>query len=135
MKIVLDTNVLVSGLLSPFSHSGEIVRLVASGKIEICYDARIFTEYKNVLTREKFPFDKNDVEDLLAEIKACGSVTTGKLLSERLTDPDDEPFLEIAVGGEVLYLVTGNLRHYPEKKWEGVRIVSPADFLKILRKK
>ena len=134
MRVVLDTNVVVSGLLSPFSPPGEIMRLVASGTLELCYDARIFSEYQGVLTQEKFPFDKACVEDLLAEIKASGCVTTGKPLVKRLPDPDDEPFLEVAIGGEVRYLVTGNLRYYPEKKREGIEIISPAEFLEILRK-
>jgi len=49
MKIVLDTNVLVSGLLQPFGPSGQIVRLVASGEVVLCHDPRILTEYGEVL--------------------------------------------------------------------------------------
>lgn len=135
MKVVLDTNVIVSGLLSPFGPPGEIVRMVASGDLELCYDARILSEYQNVLVREKFPFDQAHVEDLLEQIKACGYVTTGKPLAKRLPDPDDEPFLEVALGGEAQHLITGNLKHYPTKKREGMLVVSPAEFLEIYRKK
>ncbi|HEB13726.1 MAG TPA: putative toxin-antitoxin system toxin component, PIN family [candidate division CPR3 bacterium] len=98
MKVVLDTNVVVSGLISPFGAPGEIVRMVASGALELCYDARVLSEYRSVLLRRKFSFDKAHVEDLLDQIEACGHVITGKLLTERLSDPDDEPFLEIALG-------------------------------------
>ena len=49
MQIVLDTNVLVSGLLYPFSVSGEIIRLIARGDLKLCYDSRIISEYKDVL--------------------------------------------------------------------------------------
>ncbi len=135
MKLVLDTNVVVSGLLSPFGPPGEIIRMAASGRLELCYDARILCEYQNVLAREKFPFDEAQVEDLLEQIKACGNITTGKLLVKRLLDPDDEPFLEVALGGKARYLVTGNLKHYPIKKREGIQVVSPAEFLEIYRKK
>ncbi len=135
MKMVLDTNVVVSGLLSPFGPPGEIIRMAASGCLELCYDARIICEYQNVLLREKFSFDKAQVEDLLEQIIACGNVTTGKPLVKRLPDPDDEPFLEVALGGKAWYLVTGNLKHYPIKKREGIQVVSPAEFLEIYRKK
>jgi len=135
MKVVLDTNVAVSGLLSPFGLAGEIIRMVASGVLQLCYDARILSEYQSVLVREKFPFDQAHVEDLLEQIKACGYVITGKPLAKRLPDPDDEPFLEVALGGNVQYLVTGNLKHYPAKKREGIRVVTPAEFVEIYRKK
>jgi predicted nucleic acid-binding protein len=46
MRIVLDTNVHVSGLLSPFGPPAQIVRLVASGTIVLCHDARILAEWK-----------------------------------------------------------------------------------------
>ncbi|MFH1777401.1 MAG: putative toxin-antitoxin system toxin component, PIN family [Candidatus Omnitrophota bacterium] len=134
MKLVLDTNVVVSGLLSPFGPAGEIIRMVAAGYLTLCYDARILSEYENVLVREKFPFDRTDVEDLLEQIKACGNITTGKPLVKRLPDADDEPFLEVAIGGKAEYLVTGNLKDYPMQKREGIPVVTPAEFVEIYRK-
>ena len=133
MKVVLDTNVVVSGLISPFGAPGEIVRMVASGALELCYDARVLSEYRSVLLRQKFSLDQAHVEDLLDQIEACGHVTAGKLLTERLSDSDDEPFLEVALGGEAHYLVTGNLKHYPAEKRQGMRVVSPTEFLEIYR--
>ena len=54
MKIVLDTNVLAAGLLSPFGPCGEIVRMVSSGELTLSFDARILMEYEEVLARPKF---------------------------------------------------------------------------------
>ena len=133
MKVVLDTNVVVSGLISPFGAPGEIVRMVASGALELCYDARVLSEYRSVLLRQEFSLEEAHVEDLLNQIEACGHVTTGKPLAKRLPDSDDEPFLEVALGGEAHFLVTGNLRHYPAKERRGMRVVSPAEFLEICR--
>lgn len=62
MIIVLDTNVLVSGLLTPFGSSGEIVRMITSGKLILEYDSRILIEYEEVLNRPKFHFDKEPIE-------------------------------------------------------------------------
>ncbi|HXL73081.1 MAG TPA: putative toxin-antitoxin system toxin component, PIN family, partial [bacterium] len=64
MIVVLDTNVLVSGLLSPYGPPGEIVRMVSSRALSLCFDARIISEYAEVLTRPKFPFRRDAVEAL-----------------------------------------------------------------------
>ncbi|MEE9118732.1 MAG: PIN domain-containing protein, partial [Calditrichia bacterium] len=69
MKIVLDTNVLVSGLLTPFGSSGEIVRMVSAGILILQYDSRILLEYQEVLYRPKFQFDREHIDTLLAYIK------------------------------------------------------------------
>ncbi len=135
MRLVLDTNVIVSGLLSPFGPPGEIIRMAAYGNIELCYDARILYEYQSVLNREKFHFDKGLITDFLEQIKACGNLATGKPLIKRLPDHDDEPFLEVALAGKAMYLVTGNLKHYPLKQREGINVVSPSEFLEIYRNK
>jgi putative PIN family toxin of toxin-antitoxin system len=133
MKIVLDTNVLVSGLLQPFGPSGQIVRLVASGELILCYDSRILAEYREVLLREKFSFDPERVNALLEEIRASGIPVAARPLAARLPDPDDEPFLEIALTGEVQYLVTGNIKHYPAEARQGVAVLSPRSFIELIR--
>lgn len=61
MIVVIDTNVLVSGLIKPFRLPGRIVMMVASGEIELCYDGRIISEYKEVLSRPKFGFKKENI--------------------------------------------------------------------------
>jgi len=134
MKVVLDTDVIVSGLLSPFGPAGQIIRQIASGDLELCYDARILSEYKSVLVREKFPFIRESIEDFLDQIKVNGNLSTGKPLVKRLPDKDDEPFLEVALACGTKYLVTGNLKHYPTKMREGILVLSPAEFLEIYRK-
>ena len=134
MKIVLETNVIVSGLLHSFSASGEIVRMVTLGELQLCYDARILSEYKEVLLRTKFAFDPTDVDDLLAQIEACGFAVAAGPLVKRLPDLDDEPFLEVALAGGARYLVSGNPKHYPGKDREGMVVVSPAQFLENYRK-
>ncbi len=135
MKVVLDTNVIVSGLLQAFGPSGEIVRMVSSGELRLCYDARTFSEYKEVLLRPKFSFNPTDVEDLLTQIKACGFIVAATPLNSHLPDPNDEPFLEIALAGKTQCLVTGNSKHYPLKKREGMQVVSPKEFLEIYRRR
>ena len=134
MKIVLDTNVLVSGLLRPFGTSGEIVRMVSAGKLVLQYDSRILLEYQEVLYRSKFQFDKDQIDSLIDYIKKIGQAVPTSPLKKRLPDPDDAPFLEVAIGGEAECLVTGNKVHYPRKFREGIKILSPTEFINFYRK-
>ena len=133
MKIVLDTNVLVSGLLSPFGPPGAIVRLVTSATLRVCYDARILGEYRQVLLRPAFPFRQHQVESLLDQIEADGDLVAPIPLAEPLPDADDEVFLAVALAGHARYLVTGNLRHYPEDRQQGVRVITPRRFIDLYR--
>ena len=135
MKIVLDTNVLVSGLLTPFGTSGEIVRMVSAGKFFLLYDSRILLEYQEILYRSKFQFNKENVDLLLDYIKKNGQAAPTSPLKKRLPDPDDAPFLEVAIGGKAEYLVTGNKAHYPRQFREGIKILSPTEFIKLYRKR
>ena len=133
MKIVLDTNVLVSGLLQALGPSGRIVRVVAAGALTLCYDPRILAEYREVLLRERFGFDPDRVATLLEQIRSDGTPVAAGPLAARLPDPDDEPFLEVAVAARARCLVTGNLKHYPVDARHGVEVLSPRDFVELYR--
>ncbi len=134
MKIVLDTNVIASGLLCPYSSSGKIIRLAISGNLQLCFDARILWEYRDVLFRPKFSFDPKDVYNLLAQIEVRGFVVASAPLYTKLPDTSDEPFLEVAISGDARYLITGNLKHYPKSRRYRVKVLSPMKFLEIYKK-
>ena len=133
MRIVLDTNVLVSGLLSPFGAPGEILRMVSSGAVVLCLDARIFAEYDDVLVRPRFGFDSDSVAALLDYIDFRSEVVASEPLGHRLPDSSDEPFLEVASACGADCLVTGNLAHFPPDSRAGVLVLSPAQFMDRLR--
>ena len=133
MRIVLDTNVLVSGLLNPFGPPGRILQLLAAGELSVCYDARILCEYRGVLSRPAFGFRSDQVDGLLEQLRAAGEPVAAVPLARRLPDRDDEPFLEVAAAAAVEYLVTGNLRHYPARARGQVRVVSPASFVEMYK--
>ena len=134
MKIVLDTNVLVSGLLTPFGSSGEIVRMLFSGELTLHIDARILSEYQDVLSRPKLMFNKDQSSILVDFIKQYAHFISSSPLKNHLPDPDDEPFLEVAVAGDVKSLVTGNTAHYPVSLREGINVHSPSEFIEFYRK-
>jgi len=135
MRIVLDTNVLVSGLLNPYGAPGQIARMAAMGEIALCFDARILSEYRDVLVRPRFGFRAEHVGALLEQIRVAGVSSATHALTSQLPDRDDEAFLEVAIASAAEYLVTGNTRHFPVRLRSGVRVVSPVEFVEICRTK
>lgn len=135
MRIVLDTNVLVSGLLSTEGPPAEIVQMVAGGALVVCFDGRILAEYQEVLSRKKFRLDPTELGSLLVQLETDGEAVLPMPLSHRLPDRRDEAFLEVAIAAKADFLVTGNLRHFPSRLRHGVAVVSPRDFLDSLRRR
>jgi putative PIN family toxin of toxin-antitoxin system len=129
MRVVIDTNVLVSGLLSPYGAAAEIVRMLVAGSLELLYDARIVSEYEEVLSRPKFAFDKANIGHLIEFIIHFGVPVSAAPLSRHLPDKDDEPFLEVAIAGKGECLITGNSAHYPIRSRFKIRVLTPREFL------
>ena len=132
ITLVMDTNVLVFGLLSPHSHSGRLLRLVAEGLIGVAFDDRILAEYREVLARSKFPFQPSQIEALLTRIETEGLEITPLPVATRLPDSDDLPFLEVAVSAKVDFLVTGNKKHYPPSVRRDIQVLSPKECLELM---
>jgi uncharacterized protein len=133
--IVLDTNIIVSALIRPFGNASRILDMVISGDLTLLYDDRILSEYREVLLREKFGFEENDVDIVLEYIERECLRITAVVTDEQLPDKDDIPFLEVALSGKADALVTGNKRHFKGKSAKGLKIESPEEFLKLFRKK
>ena len=129
MKLVLDTNVLVSGLLTPFGPCGEIVRMLTSGVFVPCVDARILLEYDEILRRPRFGFAPAQVEVVMAYMRTLAQPYATVPLPLSLPDDDDDPFLEVAIAAKAEALVTGNKAHFPPDRRLGVRILTPREFL------
>ncbi len=132
MRIVLDTNVLVSGLINPFGPPARILDLILAGDLGLVFDDRILAEYRQVLARARFGLDANDVAEFLRYLETTGEHITACPISTVLPDPDDLPFLEVALTAQVDALVTGNTRHYPAALCRGVTGLSPAAFLSLI---
>jgi putative PIN family toxin of toxin-antitoxin system len=129
MEIVIDTNVLVAGLLSPFGACGEIVRMISAGELTLSFDARIISEYNEVLRRPRFGFEEEKIATLLDYIVYRGQPVAPSPLSHSLPDKDDEPFLEVTLASQSVCLVTGNQKHFPTERCQGAKIMSPNEFL------
>jgi putative PIN family toxin of toxin-antitoxin system len=128
--IVLDTNVLVSGLLNPFGSPARVVDQVTLNVVQVAYDDRIIAEYIDVLSRPAFGFPKKNVQDLVEHIKLSGIHVVAKALGlTENPDPGDLPFAEVAITARVDAVVTGNLSHFQYLEKRGVSALSPSEFI------
>ena len=134
MRVVLDTNVLVAGLLSAAGPPGWIVEAVLTGDLEPMFNGAIRQEYEEVLRRPEFRFPSAYIDDILAALDQFGFVVAAPPpWPITLPDPDDEPFLAVAaVSASVL--VTGNLRHFPVRVRGDVTVLSPRELMDRLKK-
>jgi len=124
---VLDTNVLVSGLLSPKGPPGRLIDALLARRLQLAFDDRILQEYKEVLARPKFPFKACDVAAFWQVLPFQCHLVAMPVEGLQANDLDDTKFLEVAAASESKILVTGNLRHYPKESAGDVRIMTPTD--------
>ena len=107
----------------------------SSGELILSFDARILSEYDEFLRRTKFKFAKEKVEALLDYILYRGQTIAPSPLNNSLPDSEDEPFLEVALSGEVVCLVTGNQDHFPIELCQEIKVFSPKEFLTYYKKR
>ncbi|MDR1419537.1 MAG: putative toxin-antitoxin system toxin component, PIN family [Treponema sp.] len=115
MKIVLDTNVIVSALINSNGIPGKIVALILNGRIKILYDNRIIFEYIDVLSRKDFGFNKEIIHDVIDYFRNDGEYINSEYSNINFIDDTDKKFYEIFKSGEAEYLVTGNIKHFPKE--------------------
>lgn len=130
MRMVLDTNVLVSGLLNPNGPPAAILNLLVNGKIRLLYDNRILQEYSEVLRRDKFGFNKESIDVLINYFQDVGEFISAEPTNRKFDDENDRIFYEVMITGEANYLVSGNLVHYPKSN----KIIDPRRFITIYEK-
>ena len=136
LRVVIDTNVLVSALLKPDSVPGLIFSLVLEGELILCLSEPIATEYEEVLQREKFKkLNQKKVKALLSRLKSQAEWAEPKVhLNITKADPEDNKFLEWAEEAGADFLVTGNTKHFPPGKYKGTIILTPVGFLSVMAK-
>lgn len=132
---VIDTNVIVSALLSHYADAATvqlIVRLI-SGEITPIYSSEIMIEYQQVLNRKKFKFEPNKIKYILSAIEKYGILVEPSATGIILPDIKDLPFYEVVLEkkNDTAYLVTGNLKHFPKESF----IVTARQMLNILDEK
>ena len=129
---VIDTNVLVSYLLTRDSGStiSRVMNAIYEELLTPLYNDDILNEYTDVLNRERFHFSKEEIDNTINAIRRLGVNCDRKPVLELFPDPDDIVFYEVAMSRDDSYLVTGNLKHFPQNG----RVVSPAEMLYIIER-
>lgn len=122
---VLDTNVVVSGLMNPRGHPALILNAVLDGRVKMVCDARILAEYRDVLSRPRLKLAPDKVTAFLRGLRGQMFVTPVSLPAAG-PDPDDLIFVEAALATVVKTIVTGNLAHFPPEILHGARVLTPA---------
>lgn len=127
LRVVIDTNVVVSALLTSHGNAARILNMIADKKLQICYSLEVLTEYAEVLARPRFGFAAKDREHFMNGVRRFGILTAPISSDIPFADPTDRIFYDVAKSCDAL-LVTGNTRHFPSEPF----ISSPAVFLKLI---
>lgn len=128
---VVDTNVLVSALLSSHNDSAtsQVLSLLVGGWITPLYNEEILVEYADVLHREKFNFSDEDIKLILTSVIEFGIESERLTSREIFPDPKDVVFYEVALSTDGTFLVTGNTKHFPKNPI----VVTPAELVSIIK--
>jgi putative PIN family toxin of toxin-antitoxin system len=127
MKIVLDTNVIVSAFLNPKGVPGEIISLLLSKRIKLCYDNKIFSEYVEILKKSKFDFDIILVDEFLNFIKDNGEYIIAEPQKIKFDDENDKIFYDVYKSSDANYIITGNKKHFPKEH----NIITPREYMEL----
>lgn len=130
-KIVIDTNVIVSALISEGIPSSIIYELVFENKVLICISDSVLEEYTEVVNRKKFTKYKNfkiEAEIVISRIEEIALKFSPNIELSVITDEKDNKFLELSVYAKADYLITGNTNDFKLGQYEDVKIVTPREY-------
>ena len=126
-KTCSDTNIIISAALSDTGNPSIIFKMISDGKLHLCYNAQILSEYTDVLSRDKFNFSPEKQKTFVDKIVEIGIVVNTVSSDISLPDESDRVFYDTAKACKGV-LITGNTKHYPNEPF----IFTPKDFLKTL---
>ena len=129
IRAVIDTNVLVSALLSPSGNEAFIVLGLTQRLLAASYSEEMMQEYSEVLARSKFSFPPDQISALMRLIREQGERVVPETVPENLPDPSDQKFLSCAITAAVDFIVTGNKRHFPREFCGGIPVAGAAELL------
>ncbi|MDQ2803801.1 MAG: putative toxin-antitoxin system toxin component, PIN family [Pseudomonadota bacterium] len=129
IRAVIDTNVLVSGLLSPNGNAALVLLAVQQGLVHPCFSDAILDEYTAVLGRPRFGFSPEEIDALLLMFRTKGEFFQPDASPIRSPDPADTKFIHCALAANADYLVTGNKRDFPDASYGSTRVVNVAELI------
>jgi hypothetical protein len=137
VKTLLDTNPLVSALLKPIGHSGQIFHRWRKGEFELAVSPSTLTELTDVLHRphiiKKYPINEEDITNHVTVLRDFAQVATGNLTVSAIPeDPKDNHVLAAAVETNCIYIVSGDRHLLNLGEYQGIKILTPRAFLELL---
>ena len=130
-KLILDTNIIISALISNSIPTKILYELVLPQKVKTCLSDEIFSEYVAVMNREKFAKYANfktNADIVLSKLREISTFYKTDQRVEVLTDASDNKFLELASVSSADYLITGNILDFQITEFEYTRILSPREY-------
>jgi len=137
-KVILDTNVIVSALISNSIPTKILYELALTSKVEICLSDEIFAEYIEVINRTKFSKYANfkiKADIVLNKIREISKFYKTDRKIEILNDASDNKFLELAAVSYADYLISGNTLDFQITEFEYTRILTPSEVLDYFNQK
>src|SRR5260221_14148734 len=131
MRLVLDTNILISCCWTPGGNEWRVVELVRAGRLQACLSPALLAEYEEVAARKKFALHAAALAEIIVLLRSCADLVTPECTCTVCSDPDDNRLLECARAAGAECVVTGNLRHFPQS-WQGIRVVNARALLESL---
>jgi putative PIN family toxin of toxin-antitoxin system len=131
LRLVIDTNVLVSAALKPNGLEPTVILLAMTKPARWCVSAGILAEYREVLARRELRIRKGLQRRLLRLVQNRARRVIPRRSLQVAGDPGDNKFLECADRARADYLVTGNRRHFP-KFWKQTKVISAREFIAIV---
>jgi putative PIN family toxin of toxin-antitoxin system len=135
LKVVLDANLFISSVICSQGQPAKILDLVRSNKIQLIISDEILSEIKKVLfyPRIKKRHKKNaaQIEEFIESISGFAELINPKIkLTVIKDDPDDNKYIECSITGKADYIISGDHHLKDLKSYQGIKILSPAEFLK-----
>ncbi|RPJ57270.1 MAG: putative toxin-antitoxin system toxin component, PIN family [Dehalococcoidia bacterium] len=133
IRVVLDTNVLLSALL----FGGNLARMVGlwkEGRIAPVFSRETFQEFSAALKYPKFSLSKDEIKTIIEEeiLPYCDVTDVTEDTEGVCSDPDDDKFISCAISASADFLVSGDKALIALKKYKSVRILKPSDFLDLV---
>lgn len=130
LRLVIDTNILVSAALNPDGLQRTALLLAITKPARLYVTLPILEEYAGVLMRPRINIRKGERLRLLQLIKNRGHIVTPSRHLLVASDPDDNMFIECADAARADYLITGNQRHFPAF-WKGTKVITSREFVSL----
>lgn len=133
LRVTPDTNTLISAFISE-GNEYELLKSAKLGKIKIILSLDILKEFKDVISRPKFGFSKEQIKNVFKQILSISEIIVPKLKIRIIKeDPEDDKVLECASAGNVDYIVSGDRHLLNLKEYKNIKIIRTFEVLKLIK--